>query len=168
MCNFLKAVENMASAMSVWIDPNKLCSISPIDWPWMNNKNMWKYCYLAISVVIIAFLKRYKFKNLIPWAALVFVSLTEWFWRGLVKICLESWKLSKGKISAILLCTNVFYTSFVKNVLNEKKKMKETLLSTFVRNFIFDVHGSVYLGNICSFKGPTRCTYYVFFIPLYI
>jgi hypothetical protein len=32
----------------------------------------------------------------------------------------------------------------------------------------FDVHGSVQLGNICLIKGPTRCTYYVFFIPLYI
>jgi hypothetical protein len=31
----------------------------------------------------------------------------------------------------------------------------------------FDVHGSVHLGNICSIKSPTRCTYYVFFIPLY-
>jgi hypothetical protein len=29
----------------------------------------------------------------------------------------------------------------------------------------FDVHGSVHLGNICSIKGPTRCTYHAFFIP---
>jgi hypothetical protein len=32
----------------------------------------------------------------------------------------------------------------------------------------FNIHGSVHLGNICSIKGPIRCTYYVFFIPLYI
>jgi hypothetical protein len=32
----------------------------------------------------------------------------------------------------------------------------------------FDVHGSLLLGNICSIKGPTRCTYYVFFISHYI
>jgi hypothetical protein len=32
---------------------------------------------------------------------------------------------------------------------------------------LLDVHGSVHLGNICSIEGPTRCTYYVFFIPLY-
>jgi hypothetical protein len=29
----------------------------------------------------------------------------------------------------------------------------------------FDAHGSVHLGNVCSIKGPTRRTYYVFFIP---
>jgi hypothetical protein len=32
----------------------------------------------------------------------------------------------------------------------------------------FDVHGSVHLGNIRSIGSPTRCNYYVFFIPLYI
>jgi hypothetical protein len=34
--------------------------------------------------------------------------------------------------------------------------------------FTFYIHGSVHLGNICTIKGPTRCTYYVFFIPHYI
>jgi hypothetical protein len=28
-------------------------------------------------------------------------------------------------------------------------------------SLIFYVHGSVHLGNICSIKGPTTCTYYV-------
>jgi hypothetical protein len=34
------------------------------------------------------------------------------------------------------------------------------------QKYVFNVHGSVHLGNICSIKGPTRCTYYVFFIRL--
>jgi hypothetical protein len=33
---------------------------------------------------------------------------------------------------------------------------------------VFNVHGSIHLGNICLIKGPTGCTYYVFFIPLHI
>jgi hypothetical protein len=28
--------------------------------------------------------------------------------------------------------------------------------------FVFDVHDSVHLGNICSIKRPTRCTYYFY------
>jgi hypothetical protein len=35
-------------------------------------------------------------------------------------------------------------------------------------NLGFNVNGSVDFGNICSIKSPTRCTCYVFFIPLYI
>jgi hypothetical protein len=75
-----------------------------------------------------------------------------------------------------MTCVNLSGTAWTRHdmcelTLNGLIKFNE--MGTYCYVFFFfgswlQIHARCEISNICSIKGPTRCTYYVFFIPLYI
>jgi hypothetical protein len=64
----------------------------------------------------------------------------------------EKRHLDSASFSVAIPVLNNLLDRFLRNLILEYST------SNLSRKSKFDVHGSVYLGNICSIQAPTRCT----------